>query len=145
MKRPPAVGTDSHRVKRQATRRQIGNLPTEHALDCVPALKALGEETRVRIVELLLERPLAVEDIAVALGVSQYNVSKHLRILHGAELLIVEKDGRHRRYGLPATISRKGDSDGSVLDLGCCCFQFSRRPRRGASATAARRSAATGC
>jgi hypothetical protein len=63
-------------------------LPIVQAPDCVPALKAIGEETRVRIVELLLERPLGVDEIAETLGVSQYNVSKHLRILREAGLLL---------------------------------------------------------
>lgn len=114
--------------KRRVNRRPRRSLPTVHTLDCVPALKAIGEETRVRIVELLLDRPLTVEAIANALGVSQYNVSKHLRILRSADLLIVEKRGRHRLYGLPTAINRKGDADDCVLDLGCCCFQFAQRP-----------------
>jgi DNA-binding transcriptional ArsR family regulator len=91
--------------------------------DCVVALRALGEDTRVRIVGLLLERPLEVGEIATRLGVSQYNVSKHLRILREAGLLNVEKDGRMHRYALADDIRRQA-SAGSVLDLGCCSFQF---------------------
>jgi DNA-binding transcriptional ArsR family regulator len=102
-------------------------LPIVEAPDCVPALKAIGEETRVRIVELLLERPLGVDEIAEKLEVSQYNVSKHLRILREAGLLNVEKHGRRRLYALPDDIRRQSDASGHVLDLGCCSFQFDHR------------------
>lgn len=98
------------------------------------ALRALGEDTRLRIIGLLLESPLEVGEIANRLGVSQYNVSKHLRILREAGLLSLEKDGRVHRYALPDEIRRQVTA-GSVLDLGCCSFQFeaarhSSRPRR---------------
>jgi len=91
--------------------------------DCVTALRALGEETRVRIVSLLMEQSLDVGAISAALGVSPYNVSKHLRVLREAGLLEVEKEGRLRRYALPETIKREAAA-GHVLDLGCCSFQF---------------------
>jgi DNA-binding transcriptional ArsR family regulator len=91
--------------------------------DCVVALRALGEDTRVRIVSLLMEEALQVGEIARRLGVSQYNVSKHLRILREAGLLESEKDGRRHLYALPDAIKRSATS-GNVLDLGCCSFQF---------------------
>jgi DNA-binding transcriptional ArsR family regulator len=91
--------------------------------DCVPALRALAEDTRVRIVALLIDAPLGVGEISRRLGVSPYNVSKHLRILREAGLLLVQKNGRTRRYELPATI-RGAAAAGGVLDLGCCSFQF---------------------
>ena len=107
--------------------------------DCVTALRALGEETRVRIVSLLMEQSLDVGAISAALGVSPYNVSKHLRVLREAGLLEVEKEGRLRRYALPETIKREAAA-GHVLDLGCCSFQFAdgatpaSRPRAAAPA-----------
>jgi|SRR5579862_4708966 len=91
--------------------------------DCVVALRALGEDTRVRIVGLLLAESLEVGEISKRLGVSQYNVSKHLRILREAGLLAVEKAGRRRLYALPEAI-RRGASADRVLDLGCCSFNF---------------------
>src|SRR5438477_10389564 len=75
--------------------------------DCVVALKALGEDTRVRIVAVLIEAPLDVTRIAERVGVSQYNVSKHLRILREAGLVEVEKNGRRRLYGLSESIRRQ--------------------------------------
>jgi DNA-binding transcriptional ArsR family regulator len=91
--------------------------------DCVTALRALGEETRVRIIGLLIDRAMDVGAISDALGVSPYNVSKHLRVLREAGLLHVEKDGRQRLYALPDAIRREAAA-GRILDLGCCSFQF---------------------
>lgn len=103
-------------------------LPLVQGHDCVVALKALAEETRVRIVSLLMEEALEVGEIAKRLDVSQYNVSKHLRILREAGLLNVEKDGRRHLYSVPPDIGRR--AEGGILDLGCCSFQFGSRARR---------------
>ena len=103
-----------------------GDLLLFEGLDCVSALKALGEDTRVRIVSLLLNAPLGVCEIARRLDMSHYNVSKHLRILREAGLLNVEKHGRERLYVVPERI-RKSRAGVKVLDLGCCRFQFDQR------------------
>jgi DNA-binding transcriptional ArsR family regulator len=100
-----------------------GTGPVVHGHDCVVALRALGEDTRVRIVGLLINEALDVGEISKRLGVSPYNVSKHLRILREAGLLKVEKNGRTRLYALPDTIRGRA-TEGSVLDLGCCSFRF---------------------
>jgi len=95
--------------------------------DCVGALKALGEDTRVRIMGLLLESPLGVCEIGRRLGMSHYNVSKHLRILREAGLLDVTKHGRERLYTVPQRIRKNRGAHLRVLDLGCCSFQFDQR------------------
>ena len=68
--------------------------------DCVVALRALGEDTRVRIVGLLIHDALDVGEIAKRLGVSQYNVSKHLRILREAGLVRARTEAQRRMYEL---------------------------------------------
>jgi DNA-binding transcriptional ArsR family regulator len=98
-------------------------LPVVQKQDCIVALKALAEDTRVKIVGLLIGEPLGVGDIATKLGASQYNVSKHLRILREAGLVEVQKEGRVRRYALPVAFRRRAEA-GEVIDLGCCTFQF---------------------
>jgi DNA-binding transcriptional ArsR family regulator len=98
-------------------------LPVVQGQDCVVALRALGEDTRVRIVGLLIDEALDVGEISKRLGVSPYNVSKHLRILREAGLLDVEKSGRKHLYALPHPIRGRAATD-RVLDLGCCSFQF---------------------
>jgi DNA-binding transcriptional ArsR family regulator len=99
--------------------------PTDH--DCLVALRALGEDTRMRIISLLIDSPLDVTDIARRVGVSQYNVSKHLRILREAGLLHVRKAGRRHLYALPDAIRQRAAA-GAVLDLGCCSFKFGEEP-----------------
>ena len=55
--------------------------------DCIHALKALGEESRMRILRMLMAKERSVNEIAESLGMTQYNVSKHLRVLREASLL----------------------------------------------------------
>jgi DNA-binding transcriptional ArsR family regulator len=118
-------------MRRRVTRGVAGSSKSDLLLfegfDCVGALKALGEDTRVRIMGLLLEAPLGVCEIARRLGTTHYNISKHLRILREAGLLDVERRGRERRYMVPERIRRGRGAQAKVLDLGCCSFQFENR------------------
>ena len=98
-------------------------------LDCIAALKALGEETRLRILRLLIKEPMSVNDIADRLKASQYNVSKHLRIMREAGLLEVEKQGKERFYGVTRNLKRQVAANNNVLDLGCCTFRFDKLPK----------------
>src|SRR5262245_18167901 len=118
-------------MRRRATR-SIADSPGSDLLlfegfDCVGALRALGEDTRVRIIGLLLEAPLGVCEIARRLGTTHYIISKHLRSLREAGLLDVERHGRERRYMVPERIRRGRGAHAKVLDLGCCSFQFDNR------------------
>jgi DNA-binding transcriptional ArsR family regulator len=61
---------------------------------------ALGEPSRLQIVELLRHRPFSVGDIAERLGIRQPQVSKHLRGLSEAGLVEVEPVARRRIYHL---------------------------------------------
>jgi DNA-binding transcriptional ArsR family regulator len=98
-------------------------------IDCIPALKALGEESRMRIVGLLLKGSRSVNEIAEELEISQYNVSKHLRILRDAGLLETEKDGQQRLYGLAEDLNTHLAENKNILDLGCCQFDFNKLPK----------------
>lgn len=63
-------------------------------------LAALGEPSRLEIVELLRNRPFSVGDIAELLGIRQPQVSKHLRVLREAGVVDVEPIARQRIYHL---------------------------------------------
>ena len=65
--------------------------------------EALGEPSRLRIVELLRAGPQSVGDIAETLGIRQPQVSKHLRVLHESGLVTGEALARRRIYHLEAT------------------------------------------
>jgi len=61
---------------------------------------ALGEPSRLRIVELLRDGPLSVGEIVDRLGIRQPQVSKHLRVLDESGIVSVAPRARHRIYGL---------------------------------------------
>src|SRR6187431_1666010 len=57
------------------------------------ALKAAGEETRLRIVALLSEAELTVSDLTDILGQSQPRISRHLKLLAEAGLVDRFREG----------------------------------------------------
>ncbi len=65
-----------------------------------PALAALADPNRFRIVELLLAGPRPVSDIATQLGLNQPQVSKHLKVLKATGWLDVEPQAQQRLYQL---------------------------------------------
>jgi DNA-binding transcriptional ArsR family regulator len=61
---------------------------------------ALGDPTRVRILDVLSHGELCVCDLAAVLGVSQSAVSHQLRLLRGIRLVKPRRDGRIVFYSL---------------------------------------------
>lgn len=62
--------------------------------------RALGEPSRLRIVELLRAGPLSVGEIVDCLDIRQPQVSKHLRVLDESGIVAAEARARHRIYRL---------------------------------------------
>lgn len=62
------------------------------------ALKALGQPTRLRILELLRNGERCVCDIFPAIQEEQSNVSRHLGVLKSAGLVTSRKEGLNVRY-----------------------------------------------
>ncbi|MEX1005209.1 MAG: metalloregulator ArsR/SmtB family transcription factor [Acidimicrobiia bacterium] len=62
--------------------------------------RALGEPSRLRIVEALRHGPASVGELAEVLEIRQPQVSKHLRVLGEAGIVVVEPVARHRIYRL---------------------------------------------
>ncbi len=96
---------------------------------CMAVLKALSDLNRLRITRLLLKEQLGVNEIARQLGMTQYNVSKHLRILRESGLLEMEKKGQQRLYGVVSRLKDHLASNGNVLQLDCCSFSFDKLPK----------------
>jgi DNA-binding transcriptional ArsR family regulator len=66
---------------------------------------ALGDETRVGIVEALAGRDLSVGELVGRFSVSQPAISRHLRILREAGVVSVQPRGKQRIYRLePASL-----------------------------------------
>ena len=67
-------------------------------IDCVEFCKALADDTRQQILEMLLERELCVGDIAEAFAVSQPTISHHLSVLKQFGLATSRKEGKQVFY-----------------------------------------------
>jgi DNA-binding transcriptional ArsR family regulator len=87
-------------------------------------LKALADETRWRIVSELLAASRTVGELVERLEVSQYNVSKHLRILREAGIVTMERNGKHVHCSVADDFRKQLTRRKKVLDLGCCVFRF---------------------
>lgn len=66
--------------------------------------KALNDETRRQILELLKERDMTAGDIADAFNISKPSISHHLDILKRADLVSSEKQGQFITYSINTTI-----------------------------------------
>jgi DNA-binding transcriptional ArsR family regulator len=62
--------------------------------------RALGEPTRLRILERLFRSPASVGEIREAVGGTQANISKHLAILRSGRLVAGRKDGNRTVYSI---------------------------------------------
>ena len=92
-------------------------------------MKALSDENRLRIIRLLMQGQRSVTEIGDAVGLTQYTVSKNLRILREAGLVEPEKNRQQRLYSLAADFTKHLAENKNVLDLGCCQFDFSKLPK----------------
>lgn len=60
--------------------------------------RALGDETRLRLLELLGDGEQTVAELMASTGLGQSLVSHHLRILRQAGLAVVRREGRWAYY-----------------------------------------------
>lgn len=66
--------------------------------------KALNDETRRKIVELLKEKDMNAGEIAEQFNISKPSISHHLDILKRADLITSEKKGQFVEYSLNTSI-----------------------------------------
>lgn len=89
-------------------------------------IKAIGQENRLKILQLLQEGEMCVNDILLAIDQEQSNVSRHLNHLHRCGVLTRRKEGLKTFYGikhpevltlieLTSEISRKELAEGEPL------------------------------
>jgi ArsR family transcriptional regulator, arsenate/arsenite/antimonite-responsive transcriptional repressor len=78
-------------------------------MEIVEAMKALGQPTRLRIIQLLAEAPrgLAAGNIADALKVRQNTLSTHIAVLGRTGLIDGRRDGRSIVYMLDKQRARQ--------------------------------------
>lgn len=70
--------------------------------------RVIGEPLRIKLLDRLRSGEQSVGELAVALGATQQNVSRHLAVLHGAGIVSRRKQGTRVLYGI---------ADQSVFDL----------------------------
>lgn len=73
-------------------------LPEDLAELIARRFRAIGEPLRVRLLDLLRDGELSVNELAEQLGAGQQNVSKHLAVLADAGMLARRKQGNHVYY-----------------------------------------------
>ncbi|BBB90059.1 HTH-type transcriptional repressor AseR [Methylomusa anaerophila] len=72
----------------------------------VKIFKVLGDETRIRIVNLLRNSELCVCEITYALGATQSNISKHLAKLSDSDFVVSSKKAQWISYKInPALLA----------------------------------------
>lgn len=69
-------------------------------IDKIKLFHALGDPTRLRIVEAMKAGECAVNDIVERMEIHQSGVSRHLRILTEAGIAQMRPDGQKRLYSL---------------------------------------------
>lgn len=92
---------------------------------CADVLKALADETRLRILESLLVGERCVTELVQELRCSQPHISHHLRILRDAGLVEGLREGKQVCYRIAPAVQRAlANRQGQALNFGCCELRF---------------------
>lgn len=70
----------------------------EDILQASMAIKAIAHPLRLKILCLLGEKEISVQDIVGEVGTSQSNISQHLAILREKRVLAIRKEANHVYY-----------------------------------------------
>lgn len=78
----------------------------EHIGQAARALKAMSHPLRLKILCVLGDKEISVQEIVDAVGTTQSNISQHLAILRDKEVLRTRKDANrvYYRIGDPRTL-----------------------------------------
>lgn len=88
-------------------------LNEDSVIDLSELFKIFGDSTRIKIINVLLEDELCVNDISKRINVSQSAVSHQLRILKSSKLVKYRKDANLIYYSLDDEHVKK------IFELGC--------------------------
>jgi ArsR family transcriptional regulator len=79
---------------------EYDNMKKGVIMEIIQMLKALGDETRIRILNILRDGPLCVCEIEAILEITQSNASRHLSKLTNANLVTYYKEAKFIYYKL---------------------------------------------
>lgn len=65
--------------------------------------KAFGDPTRLKILALLANKELTVNELTAKIGLTQPTISRHLALLRDAEIVNDRRDGQRVYYSLNKT------------------------------------------
>ncbi len=100
--------------------------PTPDAGKCAKILKSLADESRLKIVRLLLSGEQNVSEVARSLSMAQPQVSHHLSILRGSGLVGTRREGKKIINFIDPEVKYILEKKEIGLDLGCCSIQFDK-------------------
>lgn len=96
----------------------------------IQLLKALSDETRLKIINLLLHNDYCVGALAHFIGISEPSISQHLKVLRNAGIVTGEKRGYYTYYEINRELVREAAN--ILMDIandGCerkgCKFELS--------------------
>ncbi len=76
--------------------------------DMARLLAVLADQTRLRLIRLLLRRDLCVCELMDTLRMPQYKISRHLRMLRATGLVEARRSGRWMHYRIARRVSAGG-------------------------------------
>lgn len=91
-------------------------------VSCASLLKVLADDTRLAVVQQLIDGPKHVGDINAGLRLEQSLLSHHLRVLRESGLVISQRDGKAVLYRLAPSV--EAARTGKAINLGCCFISF---------------------
>jgi DNA-binding transcriptional ArsR family regulator len=74
--------------------------PRIPSADLVSLLRALGDDTRLRALRLIAERPRSTQELAPLVGISEAGLSKHLRQLAQVGVVTTRREGYYVLYSV---------------------------------------------
>lgn len=83
---------------------------TEKYFDLAKFLRIIGDNNRLKILCLLKDKDLYVEQLSFNLGLAQNLVSSHLKIMIDFGLLVIKQEGKKNYYSINKKVFKKYNS-----------------------------------
>ncbi len=102
----------------------------ENQIELAPVFKALGDSTRLKIIELLSCGELCACDILESFQITQPTLSYHMKILTDCGLVISYKQGSWMHYSNNPKVLEKVKEFWNILTIeqeNCICKEIKRR------------------
>lgn len=94
-------------------------------IDRIKVFKALGEESRLKIVESLFGSELSVSEITENTGIQYSQVSHHLSVLRNAGIVSDLRAGKYVVYKINPDLLNRESKKKRSLDFNFCTIEFS--------------------